>query len=159
MIVKKHKELKIMRLMEILKEVQLLESIEGNDKQLIDIIKENYKSSDDKSFNIKEILAEAEDEGLSIQAAKTAIKKLETTAKEKFAKIKSTLISGFMTGDIAPVKKLLAAKANTKLAVDYLNLLKAAHGGETKLLSKSEGQGKTFFKKVFGLIDDVAEPA
>lgn len=141
-----------MKLMEILKEVQLLESINADEDKLMTIIKENYEASDDDFYNFEELLSE----GVSISAAKKSIKKLEKKAKGKFAKIKSTLISGFMTGDVAPVKKMLASKVNTKLAVDYLTLLKAAHGGEKKLLSKADGKGKNFFKKVFGLVDSVA---
>lgn len=141
-----------MKLMEILEEVQLLESINNDEEKLIQTMKENYKSSPDE-YNFDEFLSE----GVSISAAKKSIKQLEKTAKEKFTKIKSAMISGFMSGDVAPIKKLLASKPNTKLAVDYLQLLKAAHGGEKKLMSKAEGKGKAFFKKVFGLVDKVAE--
>lgn len=142
-----------MKLMDILKEVQLLESINNDEEKLIKIMKENYESSADDSYNFDELLSES----VSIAGAKKSIKQLEKSAKEKFSKIKSAMISGFMSGDVAPIKKLLASKPNTKLAVDYLQLLKAAHGGEKKLMSKAEGKGKTFFKKVFGLVDKVAE--
>lgn len=146
-----------MRLMEILKEVQIIEQNNIDDQKLIKIIKENYYSTSslDESFS-SEMLNE-----MSMTDAKREIKLLMKKAAKKFEKIKPALISGFTSGKTTELKQLLAKKEYTRTIVDYFNLLKTAHSknGDVKGIQKQakDAAGKKFFYNAFNLIDSAVE--
>ena len=138
-----------MRLQEILNEVQKLENEYMDDAKTLEIIKENYQESLEDS---EEIITE----GMSVADAKKALKKLEKSSKKVFEYVRDKFISGFTSGAAGAkeVEKMLKQKKYTKVGIDYLKLLDAAHKG--KLLTKAKGDGKKFFSKVMKLVPEAA---
>ena len=140
-----------MRLMEILKEAQAIEK----DMVLTEASKESIrkKYNADKSQAFKMI--RKADKLVTKSKALAAIKDLDTTTTE----IRNEIVAAFMKGGsegLTAMKKIFNNPKKSRESIDYMVLLKAAHGGEKKMYAAA-GNKKAFLQKVYAIIDDISD--
>ena len=140
-----------MRLMEILKEAQAIEK----DMVLLEANKETIrkKYNDAKSQAFKMI--RKADKLVTKSKALAAVKDLDVTTTE----IRNEIVAAFMKGGsegLTAMKQIFNDTKKSREAIDYMILLKAAHGGEKKMFAAA-GNKKAFLKKVYDVIDDISD--
>lgn len=140
-----------MRLMEILKEAQAIEK----DMVLLEANKETIRQryNDAKSQAFKMI--RNADKLVTKSKAVAAVKDLDTTTTE----IRNEIVAAFMKGGsegLTAMKHIFNDTKKSREAIDYMILLKAAHGGEKKMFAAA-GNKKAFLKKVYDVIDDISD--
>lgn len=135
-----------MKLMEVLKEVQILEK---GDVGLKESIMDKYANA--KTLVFKK-LAAFKDELISKSQAK---KLLTSDSDSKLNDIRSELIKAFVKKDFSQITALLNDPIKSKDFVDYLKLIEIAHGGRNNALKKA-GDNKAFVNKVFDLVDGIS---
>ena len=140
-----------MRLMEILKEAQAIEK----DMVLTEASKESIKKkyNADKSQAFKMI--RRADKLVTKSKALAAVKDLDATTTE----IRNEIVAAFMKGGsegLTAMKKIFNDNKKSREAIDYMILLKAAHGGEKKMYAAA-GNKKAFLQKVYDVIDDISD--
>ena len=140
-----------MRLMEILKEAQAIEK----DMVLLEANKETIrkKYNDAKSQAFKMI--RKADKLVTKSKALAAVKDLDVTTTE----IRNEIVAAFMKGGsegLTAMKQIFNDTKKSREAIDYMILLKAAHGGEKKMYVAA-GNKKSFLQKVYDVIDDISD--
>ena len=140
-----------MRLMEILKEAQAIEK----DMVLTEASKESIKKkyNADKSQAFKMI--RKADKPVTKSKAVAAVKDLDVTTTE----IRNEIVAAFMKGGsegLTAMKQIFNDTKKSREAIDYMVLLKAAHGGEKKMYVAA-GNKKAFLQKVYAIIDDISD--
>jgi len=135
-----------MRLMEILKEVELIEK----DETLEEARKKAKKSVKEKiKTRYKAKSKQAEKIATQLKARKGKI-----SWTDDIKDLRNNIVSAFMADDSEKVLGMLAGADGYK-TVEILKALETAHGGYDKLERKAGKAGKKgFIKSVFAYIDD-----
>ena len=140
-----------MRLMEILKEAQAIEKDMVLTEASKESIREKYKKDKSRAFNMIRKAGKLVDKSKAL----AAIKDLDTTTTE----IRNEIVAAFMKGGsegLTAMKKIFNDNKKSREAIDYMILLKAAHGGEKKMYAAA-GNKKAFLQKVYDVIDDISD--
>lgn len=140
-----------MRLMEILKEAQAIEKDMVLTEASKESIREKYKKDKSRAFN----MIRKADKLVTKSKALAAVKDLDTTTTE----IRNEIVAAFMKGGsegLTAMKQIFNNSKKSREAIDYMILLKAAHGGEKKMFAAA-GNKKSFLQKVYALIDDISD--
>ena len=140
-----------MRLMEILKEAQAIEKDMVLTEASKESIREKYKKDKSRAFNMIRKAGKLVDKSKAL----AAIKDLDTTTTE----IRNEIVAAFMKGGsegLTAMKKIFNDNKKSREAIDYMILLKAAHGGEKKMYAVA-GNKKAFLQKVYDVIDDISD--
>lgn len=140
-----------MRLMEILKEAQAIEKDMVLTEASKESIREKYKKDKSRAFN----MIRKADKLVTKSKALAAVKDLDTTTTE----IRNEIVAAFMKGGsegLTAMKKIFNDTKKSREAIDYMVLLKAAHGGEKKMYAAA-GNKKAFLQKVYAIIDDISD--
>ena len=140
-----------MRLMEILKEAQAIEKDMVLTEASKESIREKYKKDKSRAFNMIRKAGKLVDKSKAL----AAIKDLDTTTTE----IRNEIVAAFMKGGsegLTAMKKIFNDTKKSREAIDYMVLLKAAHGGEKKMYAAA-GNKKAFLQKVYDVIDDISD--
>lgn len=140
-----------MRLMEILKEAQAIEKDMVLTEASKESIREKYKKDKSRAFNMIRKAGKLVDKSKAL----AAIKDLDTTTTE----IRNEIVAAFMKGGsegLTAMKKIFNDTKKSREAIDYMILLKAAHGGEKKMYAAA-GNKKAFLQKVYDVIDDISD--
>ena len=140
-----------MRLMEILKEAQAIEKDMVLTEASKESIREKYKKDKSRAFNMIRKAGKLVDKSKAL----AAVKDLDPTTTE----IRNEIVAAFMKGGsegLTAMKKIFNDNKKSREAIDYMVLLKAAHGGEKKMYAAA-GNKKAFLQKVYALIDDISD--
>src|SRR5574344_699533 len=140
-----------MRLMEILKEAQAIEKDMVLTEASKESIREKYKKDKSRAFNMIRKAGKLVDKSKAV----AAVKDLDTTTTE----IRNEIVAAFMKGGsegLTAMKKIFNDNKKSREAIDYMILLKAAHGGEKKMYAAA-GNKKAFLQKVYDVIDDISD--
>lgn len=137
-----------MRLIEILKEAKVIENVGVLTETSKESIKKKYNSDKSKEFK----MITKVDKTISKSDAIRAVKKLDDNMK----KIRNEIVTAFMSGKIEDMYAILNDTKKSRESIDYLTLLKAAHGGEKKMLAAA-GKKKSFMKKTLDLINNISD--
>lgn len=140
-----------MRLMEILKEAQAIEKDMVLTEANKETIRKNYNAYRSQAFN----MIRKADKPVTKSKAVAAVKDLDTTTIE----IRNEIVAAFMKGGsegLTAMKKIFNDTKKSREAIDYMVLLKAAHGGEKKMYAAA-GNKKAFLQKVYAIIDDISD--
>ena len=137
--------------MEILKEAQAIEKdmvlLEANKET----IRKKYKDAKSRAFN----MIRKADKLVTKSKALAAVKDLDVTTTE----IRNEIVAAFMKGGsegLTAMKQIFNDTKKSREAIDYMILLKAAHGGEKKMYVAA-GNKKSFLQKVYDVIDDISD--
>ena len=137
--------------MEILKEAQAIEKDMVLTEASKESIREKYKKDKSRAFNMIRKAGKLVDKSKAL----AAIKDLDTTTTE----IRNEIVAAFMKGGsegLTAMKKIFNDNKKSREAIDYMILLKAAHGGEKKMYAAA-GNKKAFLQKVYDVIDDISD--
>ena len=140
-----------MRLMEILKEAQAIEKDMVLTEASKESIREKYKKDKSRAFNMIRKAGKLVDKSKAL----AAVKDLDPTTTE----IRNEIVAAFMKGGsegLTAMKKIFNDNKKSREAIDYMVLLKAAHGGEKKMYAAA-GNKKAFLQKVYDVIDDISD--
>ena len=140
-----------MRLMEILKEAQAIEKDMVLTEASKESIREKYKKDKSRAFNMIRKAGKLVDKSKAL----AAVKDLDATTTE----IRNEIVAAFMKGGsegLTAMKKIFNDTKKSREAIDYMVLLKAAHGGEKKMYTAA-GNKKAFLQKVYDVIDDISD--
>ena len=140
-----------MRLMEILKEAQAIEKDMVLTEASKESIREKYKKDKSRAFNMIRKAGKLVDKSKAL----AAVKDLDATTTE----IRNEIVAAFMKGGsegLTAMKKIFNDTKKSREAIDYMVLLKAAHGGEKKMYAAA-GNKKAFLQKVYDVIDDISD--
>ena len=140
-----------MRLMEILKEAQAIEKDMVLTEASKESIREKYKKDKSRAFNMIRKAGKLVDKSKAL----AAVKDLDPTTTE----IRNEIVAAFMKGGsegLTAMKKIFNDNKKSREAIDYMVLLKAAHGGEKKMYAAA-GNKKAFLQKVYAIIDDISD--
>ena len=140
-----------MRLMEILKEAQAIEKDMVLTEASKESIKKKYKEDKSQAFK----MIRRADKLVTKSKALAAVKDLDPTTTE----IRNEIVAAFMKGGsegLTAMKKIFNNNKKSREAIDYMVLLKAAHGGEKKMYVAA-GNKKAFLQKVYAIIDDISD--
>lgn len=140
-----------MRLMEILKEAQAIEKDMVLTEASKESIRKKYNADKSRAFNMIRKAGKLVDKSKAL----AAIKDLDTTTTE----IRNEIVAAFMKGGsegLTAMKQIFNNPKKSREAIDYMVLLKAAHGGEKKMYAAA-GNKKAFLQKVYAIIDDISD--
>ena len=140
-----------MRLMEILKEAQAIEKDMVLTEASKESIREKYKKDKSRAFNMIRKAGKLVDKSKAV----AAVKDLDATTTE----IRNEIVAAFMKGGsegLTAMKHIFNDTKKSREAIDYMILLKAAHGGEKKMYAAA-GNKKAFLQKVYDVIDDISD--
>lgn len=136
-----------MKLMEILKEAYELENGEDLFEASKESIKKKYSKDTSRAFKM------LNGKPVNKALAKRAVGKIKD---KRMLEIRNEIVAAFMKGDLDEFKKIFNDTKKAREAIDYIEVLKIAHGGEKKLLATA-GKKKNLMQKVFKLIDGISE--
>ena len=137
--------------MEILKEAQAIEKDMVLTEASKESIREKYKKDKSRAFNMIRKAGKLVDKSKAL----AAVKDLDPTTTE----IRNEIVAAFMKGGsegLTAMKKIFNDNKKSREAIDYMVLLKAAHGGEKKMYAAA-GNKKAFLQKVYAIIDDISD--
>lgn len=137
--------------MEILKEAQAIEKDMVLTEASKESIKKKYKEDKSQAFK----MIRRADKLVTKSKALAAVKDLDPTTTE----IRNEIVAAFMKGGsegLTAMKKIFNNNKKSREAIDYMVLLKAAHGGEKKMYVAA-GNKKAFLQKVYAIIDDISD--
>ena len=140
-----------MRLMEILKEAQAIEKDMVLTEASKESIRKKYNADKSRAFNMIRKAGKLVDKSKAL----AAVKDLDATTTE----IRNEIVAAFMKGGsegLTAMKEIFNDTKKSREAIDYMVLLKAAHGGEKKMYAAA-GTKKAFLQKVYDVIDDISD--